>query len=80
MYARMNREWETARYKITYTVTISINTINQLVFVMEKHCVFFAVRTELDGNMNFISTANSQYILCVKFMYNFKIRIRRPIV
>jgi hypothetical protein len=76
----MNHEWETTRYKITYTVTISIKTINQLVYVMEKRCVFVAVRTELDVNTNFISTANSQYILSVKFVYNFKIRIRRPIV
>jgi hypothetical protein len=76
----MNREWETMRYKTIYTVTISVNTINQLVFVMEKICVFVAVRTELDVNMNFISRANSQYILSVKFVYNFKIRILRPIV
>jgi hypothetical protein len=59
MYARMNREWETTRYKKTYTVIISINTINQLVFEMEKRCVSFAVWAELDVNMNFISTANS---------------------
>jgi hypothetical protein len=30
----------------SYLVIISLNSVNQLIFVMVKSCVFFAVRTE----------------------------------
>jgi hypothetical protein len=29
------------------TAVISLNNINQFIFVMETHCVFFEVRTEV---------------------------------
>jgi hypothetical protein len=50
------------------TAIISLNSVNQLIFVMVKSCVFFAVRTE------FLNTVQTNFIFKgLQLTYKYKV-------